>query len=55
MIPKIAHFYWGNEILPFLRYITIYSFSILNPDWEIKLYLPTKISKEENQCAVSRE
>lgn len=39
-IPKIAHFYWGEEKLPFLRYLTIYSFHKYNPDWEIRFYYP---------------
>ena len=41
-IPKIVHFYWGNSRLPFLRYLTIYSFCKFNPDWEVNLYLPPK-------------
>lgn len=40
-IPQIAHFYWGNSIMPWLRYTTIKSFSICNPEWKIKLYTPT--------------
>lgn len=43
-IPKIVHFYWGNKILPYLRYLTLYSFKKYNPDWEIKLYIP-KVSQ----------
>lgn len=39
-IPKIAHFYWGETQLPFLRYLTIYSFHKHNPDWEIRFYYP---------------
>lgn len=39
-IPKIAHFYWGNEQLPYLRYLSILSFKIHNPDWAIKVYTP---------------
>jgi len=39
-IPKIAHFYWGEKELPFLRYLTISSFHQYNPDWEIKFYYP---------------
>ncbi|HOP74622.1 MAG TPA: hypothetical protein PLC07_06150 [Bacillota bacterium] len=39
-IPKIAHFYWGNDTISFLRYLTIYSFKKYNPDWEIRLYYP---------------
>lgn len=47
-IPKIAHFYWGNSCLPFLRYITFYSFSKYNPEWKIKLYKPKIISAINN-------
>lgn len=39
-IPKKAHFYWGNEVMSFLRYLTIYSFRRLNPDWEVNIYFP---------------
>jgi hypothetical protein len=39
-IPKIAHFYWGNDTLSYLRFLTIYSFKKFNPDWEIRLYYP---------------
>lgn len=41
IIPKIAHFYWGEETLPYMRYLTIASFVRHNPDWKIKLYTPT--------------
>ena len=41
-IPKIAHFYWGNPTLPFLNYLTLYSFHKFNPDWEIRLYTSPK-------------
>ena len=37
MIPKIIHFYWGNEKMSFLRYMTLYSFRKFHPDWEIRL------------------
>lgn len=39
-IPKIAHFYWGGAILPYLRYMSIYSFKKCNPDWKIILHTP---------------
>jgi hypothetical protein len=39
-IPKIAHFYWGNDTISFFRYLTVYSFKKFNPDWVIKLYYP---------------
>lgn len=37
-IPKIAHFYWGNRELPYLRFLTVYSFYKFNPDWKVKFY-----------------
>lgn len=37
-IPKIAHFYWDNNRLSYLHYLTIVSFHKFNPNWEIKLY-----------------
>ena len=41
MIPKILHLYWGkNKPLSWLRYMTVKSFSILNPDWEINVWYP---------------
>jgi len=39
-IPKIVHFYWGEEKLPFLRYLSITSFIKYNPDWEVRFYYP---------------
>lgn len=40
-IPKIMHCYWGvSRPLSFFRYLTVASFSKLNPDWAIKVYSP---------------
>lgn len=39
-IPKILHVYWGGTALPYLRYMTLLSFSRHNPDWEIILWQP---------------
>jgi len=44
-IPKILHLYWGNEKLSFLRFISITSFLNYNPDWEIRLYVPTVLGE----------
>jgi len=52
-IPKIVHFYWGNKNLPFLRYLTLFSFRKYNPDWKIKLYFPKVLT--ENLSWVSSE
>lgn len=40
-IPRKAHFYWGSECTSFLRYLSVASFQLFNPDWEINLYVPT--------------
>lgn len=39
-IPKIIHFYWGNEKLSYLRYMSVFSFRKLNPEWKIKIHIP---------------
>lgn len=41
MVPKIANFYWGNTVMPYLRYLTLWSFRKYNPDWKMRLYVPT--------------
>jgi len=43
---RTANFYWGNKTLPFLRYLTLYSFRKYNPDWNINLYYPKVIQEE---------
>lgn len=40
-VPRKAHFYWGSENTSFLRYLSVASFQLFNPDWEIILYVPT--------------
>lgn len=39
-IPKIAYFYWDTSPMPFLRWLSLYSFRKFNPDWEMKLLQP---------------
>ncbi len=38
MIPKRIAFFWGNDTMSWLRYMTLYSFCKLNPCWEVRLY-----------------
>ena len=45
-IPKIIHFYWGNEKLSYLRYLSVYSFRKLNLDWQIKIHVPAVLSTD---------
>jgi len=37
MLPKVAYFYWGSEVMSFLRYMTFKSFRHYHPDWEMVL------------------
>ena len=42
---KDIYFYWGNETMSYMRYMTLYSFCLFNPDWMvylIKNYLPAR-------------
>lgn len=43
-IPKVVHFYWGNEKLSYLRYLSVLSFRKLNPDWHIKIHIPAVLN-----------
>ena len=41
MIPKTVYLYWGrNRPLSYMRYMTVHSLSVLNPEWLIKVYYP---------------
>lgn len=40
-IPRVMHTYWGATKLSWLRYMTVKSFSLTNPDWKIKVHTPT--------------
>jgi len=39
-IPKVCHFYWSNTLLSYLRFLTLKTFSIQNPNWILKFYYP---------------
>ena len=38
-IKKVMHFFWGNSQISWMRYMTLYSFRMLNPDWKMILFL----------------
>lgn len=40
MIPKRMNFFWVGR-MSWLRYLTIETFTRMNPDWEVRLYEPT--------------
>lgn len=37
-VPKVAHFFWDDSPMSFLRWMTLHSFSALNPDWKLVLH-----------------
>lgn len=37
-VPKKLHLFWSGGKLPYLRYLTAYTFKKLNPEWEINLW-----------------
>lgn len=38
LIPKVAYFYWGKKTLSYLRYMTLYSFRKVNPEWKMEVF-----------------
>lgn len=45
MIPKICHMFWGNPRLSELRMISMKSFRKYNPNWQMVLHRPIKLSE----------
>jgi hypothetical protein len=44
-VPKIFHVYWGTGIFSYLRFMTIRSFMLKNPEWKIMFWYPKYPSK----------
>jgi len=47
MISKTMNFFWGNEKMSWLRYMTLFSFKVTNPDWKIRLYFTEPVAVEK--------
>lgn len=47
-IPKVLHLYWDGSKMPFLCFMTAFSFRKLNPDWIIKIYSPVSITTKKS-------
>lgn len=43
MIPKKIYFFWGNEKMSWMRYMTLKSFTMFNPDWQIYVYTSNRM------------
>ena len=39
-IPRVAHFYWGHDYMPWVRWLTLKTFRHHNPDWGMVLWQP---------------
>jgi len=48
MIPKRMYFFWSGSVLSWMRYMTLYSFRKLNPDWEMVLCLSKNTITEKS-------
>lgn len=40
--PRIINFFWANEKMSWLRYMSIWTAKKFNPDWEVRLYLHSR-------------
>lgn len=38
-INKKIYFFWGNKTMSWMRYMTLFSFRKMNPDWDMTLYI----------------
>jgi len=46
-IPKKIFFYWDGKQLSWMRYMTLYSFRKMNPDWDMTLYISSNDNKKQ--------
>ncbi len=47
-IPKQIFFFWGNEKMSWMRFMTLKSFRMMNPDWKMILYVsPSAVTNKQ--------
>lgn len=52
-IPKVMNFFWSSDRMSWLRYLTLKSFRVHHPDWEVNLFsCNTKSEKGWRSCDV---
>lgn len=44
-VPKVMNFYWGSSTMPWLRYLTLQTFTAKNPGWKAVLWRPSTFSE----------
>lgn len=52
---KDIYFYWGNETLSYMRYMTLHSFCLFNPDWKVYLIRNTNNSKRNLSGTIEKQ
>lgn len=52
---KDIYFYWGNETMSFMRYMTLMSFCFFNPDWVTHLIKNDNISHRQLYGTVEKQ
>lgn len=40
-VPRTLHLYWSEDKLSYMRYLTVKSFTQLNPDWRVIVWIPS--------------
>ena len=55
MIPKRIFFYWENDKMSWMRYMTLYSFRKMNPEWEMDLFFNNANNITEKQWKTGNE
>lgn len=47
-IPKVAYFYWGGSVMPYLRYMSMASFKKYNPEWKVIVFTPVQLTTSQS-------
>ena len=55
LMKKDIYFYWGNDTMSYMRYMTLHSFQFYNPTWTIYLIKNTQDSNRELTAAVEKQ
>jgi len=46
-VPKCMNFFWSADSMSWLRYLTIKSFRVFNPDWKIRLFQCADLTEKQ--------
>jgi hypothetical protein len=54
-VKKDIYFYWGNDTMSYMRYMTLYSFCALNSDWSVYLIQNKQEHRRTLSVAVEKQ